>query len=136
MYIVQKLVILPFISLLINFYWILPIGPMSRELNSGFDSLPQIYPTNIPTHLNTFFFSTNFSLFGEFSSIFRFFNSFLFKIFYILFMVVIFWRISKNINHDSKLKTYLFMYLLVFVLSLGLILGFYGLPFNIYPGHL
>ena len=130
----KNLLFLPFISLLINFYWILPIGPMSRELNSGFDSLPQIYPTNILTHLNTFFFSTNFSLFGEFSSIFRFFNSFLFKIFYILFMIVIFWRISKNVNHDSKLKTYLSVYLLVFGLSLGLNFRILWTAFQYLPG--
>ncbi|MBW6441969.1 hypothetical protein K0B04_03670 [Patescibacteria group bacterium] len=107
---------------------------MSRELNSGFDNLPKIYPTSILTYLNTFFFSTNFSLFEEFSSIFKFFNSFLFRIFYIFFLLAVLWYILKNATHDKKLKTYLFLYLLLFGLSLGVNFSLLWVAFQSLPG--
>lgn len=130
----KKLLLLPLIIFLINFYWILPIFPMSRELNSGFDNLPQIYPTSILTHLNTFFFTTNFSSFGEFLPIFNFFNSFLFRIIYILFLLAVLWHILKNISHDNKLKIYLSMYLLIFGLSLGVNFRVLWIVFQSLPG--
>jgi len=123
--------LLLFLMLLINSYWILPSFFMGREVSNNF-YLSDIYPTSILTSINTFNFYTSFALFNEYKDVFKFFISPSFGILNIFFMLLIFNHVVKS--NDKSLRIFLSLYLLFFGLSLGKNFSLLYRIFHLLPG--
>lgn len=128
----KNILFLPILSTLLNFYWVLPTIPMARGLIQKI-YFPDIYPSSILTSTNSFGFITTFATFDAYQQVFKFFTSEFFIFFNYLFMLVVVYYVSKNLN-NRLLKVFVSLYLLFFGLSLGQNFSLLWKPFQSLPG--